>query len=36
VVEFYLALAHAIIIVGRLVRRALTCYRWQARPSRRP
>jgi hypothetical protein len=36
VVESYLALAHAIIIVRRLVRRAWTCYRWQARPSRRP
>jgi transposase len=36
VVEFYLALAHAIIIVRRLVRRAWTGYRWQARPSRRP
>jgi IS5 family transposase len=36
VVEFYLALAHAIIIVRRLVRRAWTCYRWQGRPGRRP
>jgi hypothetical protein len=36
VVEFYLALAHAIIIVRRLVRRAWSCYRWQARPGRRP
>jgi hypothetical protein len=29
-------LAHAIIIVRRLIRRAWTCYRWQDRPSRRP
>jgi hypothetical protein len=36
VVGFSLALAHAIIIVGRLVRRAWTCYRWQGRPGRRP
>jgi hypothetical protein len=36
VVEFHLAPAHAIIIVRRLVRRAWTCYRWQARPGRRP
>jgi hypothetical protein len=36
VVEFYLALAQAIIIVRRLVRGAWTCYRWQARPARRP
>ena len=35
VVEFYLALAHAIIIVRRLVRRALTCYRWQAQAGAR-
>jgi IS5 family transposase len=36
VVGFYLALAHAVIIVGRLVRRAWTGYRWQGRPGRRP
>lgn len=35
VVEFYLALAHAIIIVRRLVRRAWTCYRWQAQAGAR-
>ena len=35
-VEFHLAPAHASIIVRRLVRRAWTCYRWQARPGRRP
>jgi hypothetical protein len=36
VVEFYLALAHVVIIVRRLICRAWTCYRWQARPGRRP
>jgi IS5 family transposase len=36
VVQFSLALAHAVIIVGRLVRRAWPCCRWQGRPGRRP
>jgi hypothetical protein len=36
VVEFWLALANAAIVCGRLVRRAWTCYRWEARPRRRP
>jgi hypothetical protein len=36
VVEFWLALAAAAIVLGRLVRRAWTCYRWDARPRRRP
>jgi transposase len=36
VVEFWLALANAAIVLGRLVRRAWTCYRWQGRPRRRP
>ena len=27
VVEFWLALAHALLTLGRLVRRAWTCYR---------
>jgi hypothetical protein len=36
VVELYQALAHAIIIVRRLVRRAWSCYRWPGRPGRRP
>jgi transposase len=36
VVEFWLALANAAIICGRLVRRAWTCYRWESRPRRRP
>jgi transposase len=36
VVEFWLALANAAIVLGRLVRCAWTCYRWEARPRRRP
>jgi transposase len=36
VVEFWLALANATIVCGRLVRRAWTQYRWDARPRRRP
>jgi transposase len=34
VVEFWLALANAAIVCGRLVRRAWTCYRWEHRPRR--
>jgi transposase len=36
VVEFWLALASAAIVCGRLVRRAWTHYRWNGRPHRRP
>jgi hypothetical protein len=36
VVAFWLALANAAIVCGRLVRRAWTCYRWDGRPRRRP
>jgi hypothetical protein len=36
VVEFWLALANATIVCGRLIRRAWACYRWQDRPRRRP
>jgi Transposase DDE domain len=36
VVEFWLALANAAVVCGRLVRRAWTCYRWDGRPGRRP
>jgi transposase len=36
VVEFWLALASAVIVCGRLVRRAWTHYRWDSRPHRRP
>ena len=36
VVEFWVALAHTVIALGRLVRQAWTCYRWEGRPRRRP
>jgi hypothetical protein len=36
VVEFWLALAAATIVCGRLLRRAWSCYRWDGRPRRRP
>jgi transposase len=36
VVEFWLALASAAIVCGRLLRRAWTSYRWDGRPRRRP
>ena len=36
VVEFWLALANAAMVLGRLVRRAWTHYRWEGRPRRRP
>jgi hypothetical protein len=36
VVEFWLALANAAIVCGRLIRRAWTHYRWDGRPRRRP
>jgi Transposase DDE domain len=36
VVAFWLALAGAAIVCGRLLRRAWTHYRWQGRPCRRP
>jgi hypothetical protein len=36
VVEFWLALASAAIVCGRLVRRAWAHYRWSGRPRRRP
>jgi transposase len=36
VVEFWLALASAVIVCGRLVRRAWIHYRWDDRPHRRP
>ena len=36
VVEFWLALASTAIVLGRLLRRAWTHYRWQGRPRRRP
>jgi transposase len=36
VVEFWLALVNAAIVLGRLARRAWTHYRWEGRPRRRP
>jgi hypothetical protein len=36
VVEFWLLLALALIVVGRLIRRAWTTDRWEGRPRRRP
>jgi hypothetical protein len=36
VVAFWLALASAALVGGRLLRHAWTCYRWQDRPRRRP
>jgi transposase len=36
VVAFWLLLALALIVVGRLIRRAWTHYRWEGRPRRRP
>ncbi len=36
VVEFWLALASAVMVCGRLIRRAWSHYRWQGRPRRRP
>ncbi len=36
VIDFWVALSNAVIIVGRLVREAWSRYRWEGRPSRRP
>ena len=36
VVAYWLLLALALIVVGRLLRRVWTCYRWDGRPRRRP
>jgi DDE family transposase len=36
VVEFWLRLALALLVVGRLIRRAWAHYRWDGRPCRRP
>jgi transposase len=36
VVAFWLALANAAIVCGRLVRRVWACCRWEGRPRRRP
>ena len=36
VIDFWVAFSNAIIIVGRLIRKAWTRYRWESRSSRRP
>jgi transposase len=36
VIDFWMAFSNAIIIVGRLIRKAWSRYRWDSRPSRRP
>jgi hypothetical protein len=36
VVEFWLALANAVLVCGRLIRRGWTHFRWEDRPARRP
>jgi transposase len=36
VIDFWLAFSAVIVIVGRLIRRGWTRYRWDGRPSRRP
>jgi hypothetical protein len=36
VIDAFLAFAHAIITLRRLIRCAWTLYRWDARPPRRP
>jgi hypothetical protein len=35
-VNFWVTFSNVIIIVGRLVRKAWTLYRWEGRPTRRP
>jgi len=36
VIDFWIAFSNVIIIVGRLIRKAWSRYRWKSRPSRRP
>jgi transposase len=36
VVDFWIAFSNAIIIVGRLIRKAWSRYRWETHPTRRP
>jgi transposase len=36
VIDFWVAFSNAIIIMGRLIRKAWTHYRWESRPTRRP
>ena len=36
VIDYWIAFSNVIVIVGRLLRKAWTRYRWEGRPSRRP
>lgn len=36
VIDFWIAFSNVIVIVGRLLRKVWTHYRWEGRPSRRP
>ena len=36
VIDFWIAFSNVIVIVGSLLRKAWTRYRWEGRPSRRP
>ncbi|MGD7003501.1 IS5/IS1182 family transposase, partial [Corynebacterium halotolerans] len=36
VIEAFISLANAVIVVRRLVREALSTYRWETRPTQRP
>ena len=36
VIDFWISFSNAVVIVGRLVRRAWSRYRWEGRPPRRP
>jgi hypothetical protein len=36
VIDFWIAFSNVIVIVGRLLRKAWTRYRWEGRPSQRP
>ena len=36
VIDFWIAFSNTIIIVGRLIRKAWSRYRWESRPARRP
>lgn len=36
VIDFWIAFSEVVITVGRLIRQAWTCYRWESRPRRKP
>jgi transposase len=36
VIDFWISFSNAVVIVGRLIRKAWSRYRWEDRPSRRP